>query len=132
VTVTTGLQRGLHDINDEYVFERHDGYIFHDSRGFECGSGNELKIVQEFVRRKSREKRLKDRLHAIWFVSFRDPQLRLHKIVFRFCVPMDNVRSSLDLKHFYQICPDENGMSKFSYMNWDRLGHLTPGFYKSL
>jgi hypothetical protein len=24
--------------------------------------------VQDFVRRKSREKRLRDRLHAIWFV----------------------------------------------------------------
>jgi len=64
------LQRGLHNINDELVFERHEGYVFHDSRGFEAGSDYELKIVQEFVRQKSREKRLKDRLHAIWFVSF--------------------------------------------------------------
>ena len=111
------MQRGLQDIDDELVFERHDGYIFHDSRAFESSSENELRIVQEFVRRKSREKRLKDRLHAIWFVSFRDLLLRLHNIVFRFCIPMDNVRSLLDLKHFYQICPDENGMSKFNYMN---------------
>jgi hypothetical protein len=28
----------------------------------------ELEIVQNFVHRKSRERRLKDRLHAIWFV----------------------------------------------------------------
>jgi hypothetical protein len=28
-------------------------------------------MVQDFVRRKSREKRLKHRLHAIWFVPFR-------------------------------------------------------------
>jgi len=64
------LQRGLHDIDDELIFERHDGYIFHDSRGFEAGGDDELKIVREFVQRKSCEKRLKDRLHAIWFVSF--------------------------------------------------------------
>ena len=64
------MQRGLHNIDDELVFERHDGYIFHDSRGFEAGSEEEVKIVQEFVQRKSRERRLKDRLHAIWFVSF--------------------------------------------------------------
>jgi hypothetical protein len=60
------LQRGLHDIDDELIFDNHDGYIFHDSRGFEAGGEDELKIVQEFVRRKSREKRLGDRLHAIW------------------------------------------------------------------
>ena len=64
------LQRGLHDIDDELIFEKHDGYIFHDSRGFEAGSEEELKIVQNFVQQKSREKRLKDRLHAIWLVSF--------------------------------------------------------------
>jgi hypothetical protein len=62
------LQHGLHDIEDELVFPKHDGYIFHDSRGFEAGSEEELKIVQDFVHRKSRERRLKDRLHAIWFV----------------------------------------------------------------
>jgi hypothetical protein len=62
------LQRGEHNIDDELVFANHTGYIFHDSRGFEAGGENELKIVQDFVRRKSREGRLKDRLHAIWFV----------------------------------------------------------------
>jgi hypothetical protein len=64
------IQRGEHNIEDELVFSRHDGYVFHDSRGFEGGSEDELKIVQEFVRRRSQEKRLKDRLHAIWFVPF--------------------------------------------------------------
>ena len=106
------LQRGLHNVEDELIFERHDGYIFHDSRGLESGSEYELKIVQEFVRRKSREQLLKDRLHAIWFVSFRYLQLQLHKIVSRFCIPMDNDRPSLDLKHFSDVCPDKNGMSK--------------------
>jgi len=58
----------MHDIEDELVFTNHDGYIFHDSRGFEAGGEEELKIVQEFVRRKSGEKLLEDKLHAIWFV----------------------------------------------------------------
>ena len=75
--------------------------------------------MQEFVRRKSRKKQLKHRLHAIWFVSFQYLQLHFHKIVFRFCVPMDNDRPSLDLKHFDYICPDNNGMSKCNHMNWD-------------
>jgi hypothetical protein len=61
----------MHNIEDELIFTNHTGYIFHDSRGFEAGGEDELKIVQEFVRRKSRERELKDRLHAIWFVPFR-------------------------------------------------------------
>jgi hypothetical protein len=62
------VQRGLHDIDDELIFKNHAGYVFHDSRGFEAGGKDELKIVQDFVRRKSQEERLNDRLHAIWSV----------------------------------------------------------------
>jgi hypothetical protein len=57
------------NIDDELVFTNHDGYIFHDSRGFEVGSEEEMKIVEDFVCRKSGEKLLKDKLHMIWFVS---------------------------------------------------------------
>ena len=31
--------------------------------------------------------------------------------IFRYCVPMDNQRPELDLKHFKDICPDQNGTS---------------------
>jgi len=65
------LQRGEHNIEDELVFTNHTGYIFHDSRGFEAGMRAELEVVQDFVHRKSQEKRLEDRLHAIWFVPLR-------------------------------------------------------------
>jgi hypothetical protein len=64
------MQRGEHNIELELSFSSHDGYVFHDSRGFEAGDDGELKIVQEFVRRRSLEKSLNDRLHAIWFVLF--------------------------------------------------------------
>ncbi|KAH8977024.1 hypothetical protein EDB86DRAFT_1350778 [Lactarius hatsudake] len=47
--------------------------------------------VNGFIRRKCRERRLEDRLHAIWY-----------------CVPMDNRRPQLDLKYFKDICPDRN------------------------
>ena len=110
------MQRGLHTIEDELVFTNHDAYIFHDSRGFEAGSEDELKIVREFVLRKSREKRLKDRLHAIWF-AFLPLSIyicKFTKLLFRYCIPMTNSdRSELDLKHFKNICPDENGMLKY-------------------
>lgn len=64
------MQRGEHNVEDELVFANHPGYVFHDSRGFEAGGEDELKAVQDFVRRKSRATRLKDRLHGIWSVAF--------------------------------------------------------------
>jgi len=85
------MERGEHNIEDELVFANHRGYAFHDSRGFEAGSEDELKTVQDFVRRKSQERRLGDRLHAIWY-----------------CIPMDNDRPELEVKHFHDICPDRN------------------------
>ena len=67
LTADLFTQRGEHSIEDEIVFSNHDGYIFHDSRGFEAGDDKELKIVQDFVRQKSGTRLLADRLHAIWF-----------------------------------------------------------------
>ncbi|KAH9159350.1 hypothetical protein EDB89DRAFT_1808024, partial [Lactarius sanguifluus] len=60
-------QRGEHSIDDQLVFSNYKGYIFHDSRGIESGSTEELEILQEFIQRKCGETRLRDRLHAIWF-----------------------------------------------------------------
>jgi hypothetical protein len=64
------VQRGEHNIELELSFSSHDGYVFHDSRGFEAGDDRELEIVQQFVRRRSQERSLNNRLHAIWFVLF--------------------------------------------------------------
>ena len=110
-------QRGEHDIEDELTFTNHTGYVFHDSRGFESGEEMEVKIVQDFVRRRSQESQLNERLHAIWFAPF-GIWLYNHKcLLFRYCVPMDNARPGLDLKHIDKICPDENGMPKPNSMN---------------
>ena len=62
-------KRGDHNIEDELVFTKHDGYVFHDSCGFEAGHEGELQIVQDFVRRKATAPKLQHRLHAIWFVA---------------------------------------------------------------
>jgi hypothetical protein len=64
----TWYQRGEHVIDDELVFSNHTGYVFHDSRGIESGGTEELETLKEFIRRKCGEKRLHDKLHAIWFV----------------------------------------------------------------
>ncbi len=60
-------QRGEHDIDNELVFSNHTGYVFHDSRGIESGATEELSILKKFIQRKSSEKQLQTRLHAIWF-----------------------------------------------------------------
>ncbi|KAH9160178.1 hypothetical protein EDB89DRAFT_934640 [Lactarius sanguifluus] len=91
VKLDPSMDRGEHRIDDELVFSNHKGYVFHDSRGIESGNAEELMILQQFIRRKCEEKRLRDRLHAIWY-----------------CVPMDNQRPQLDLKFFKDVCPDRN------------------------
>ena len=68
--------------------------------------------MQEFVARKSQERRLKDRLHAIWLVLEHVYGHRYRTFLLRYCIPMDNDRPSLDLMHFADICPDKNGMYK--------------------
>ena len=60
------VQQGEHTIDDELVFSNKKGYVFHDSRGIESGSTEELEILQEFIQRRCGERRLPDRLHAIW------------------------------------------------------------------
>jgi hypothetical protein len=109
----------MHSIEDELVFRTHKGYVFHDSRGFECGSLDEVEIVRDFIRRKSRESQLKDRLHAIWSVHLRIYSCKLTGLVFRHCIPMDNDRPELDLVRFDTICPDKNGVSTCNFTNWD-------------
>ncbi|KAH9036300.1 hypothetical protein EDB84DRAFT_1269200, partial [Lactarius hengduanensis] len=78
------------------VFSNHTGYIFHDSRGVESGSKTELAILQAFIERKCGEKRLKDKLHAIWFG--RSNVLR----------PNGQPSTRARLRFLNNICPDQN------------------------
>jgi hypothetical protein len=118
--MTLLIQRGGHNIEDELVFTNYKGHVFHESSGFESGDETELKTVQEFVRRKSREGRLNDALHAIWYAPFLLSVFIIANsqgFLFRYCVPMDNARPSLDLKYIDRICPDKNGMPKHNFIN---------------
>ncbi|KAN0129954.1 hypothetical protein V8E53_012280 [Lactarius tabidus] len=91
VKLDPSVNRGEHKIDDELVFSNHEGYVFHDSKGIESGSIEELEILKDFIRRKCGEKKLRNKLHAIWY-----------------CVPMDNQRPGLDLKFYDGICSDPN------------------------
>ncbi|KAF8336703.1 hypothetical protein F5887DRAFT_1063198 [Amanita rubescens] len=71
------VERGLHDIEHQITYPG-SNFIFHDSRGFEAGSTEELEIAWKFIERKSVETELKNQLHAIWY-----------------CIPMDSPRPIL-------------------------------------
>ncbi|KAF8257252.1 hypothetical protein EI94DRAFT_1759688 [Lactarius quietus] len=91
VKLEPSMNRGEHEIDDELVFSNNPGYVFHDSMGIESGSIDELEILKDFIQRKCAERRLRDKLHAIWY-----------------CVPMDGHRPGLDLKYYDKICADPN------------------------
>ncbi|KAG2121425.1 hypothetical protein DEU56DRAFT_746649 [Suillus clintonianus] len=43
------MLRGEHDIENEMVFRKNPGFIFHDSRGFEAGGESEYDKVNTFI-----------------------------------------------------------------------------------
>ena len=113
----TQIQRDEYNIEDEIVFSNHQGYIFHDSRGIEAGSTEELGIFQDFIRRKCGENQLRSRLHAIWLgLSTVHDYDNTDYHIWRYCVPMDNQRPQLDLQFYKDICPDKNGASLRTFM----------------
>ena len=114
------MQLGEHNIEDELVFTKHDSYVFHVSHDNKSGDEDEMGIVQEFVRRKLSERRLEDRLHVIWFVfsGCLPTVANSQSFVFRYCIPMDNHPPVIDLKHFNDIYPNKEGMSKCIFRSW--------------
>jgi len=47
--VTYCPQRGEHSIENELIFRSNTRFIFHDSRGFEAGSEEEVKLMKNFL-----------------------------------------------------------------------------------
>ncbi|TDL16959.1 hypothetical protein BD410DRAFT_586477 [Rickenella mellea] len=73
--VSPSMERGNHDINDELVFSSNEGFVFHDSRGFESGSTAEVESMKQFISERASARSLDEKLHAIWY-----------------CIPTDNSR----------------------------------------
>jgi hypothetical protein len=59
-------QRGEHDIENEMIFKSNEGFVFHDSRGFEAGRASELEKVKDFLKKCSTSKNHRKQLHVIW------------------------------------------------------------------
>ncbi|KDQ53806.1 hypothetical protein JAAARDRAFT_136609 [Jaapia argillacea MUCL 33604] len=87
--VVPSEERGVHNIENEMIFAANPRYVFHDSRGFECGSAEEFKIVQDFIEQRGRARNLREQLHAIWY-----------------CLPADNASRLLTgaEARFFQEC----------------------------
>ena len=59
-------QRGEHDIENQLIFNSNPQFIFHDSRGFESGSVDEMEKVNSFITKRAGSMELAEQLHAIW------------------------------------------------------------------
>jgi len=58
-------QRGEHNIEYQLTYPG-SNFIFHDSRGIEAGSKNELEMVMRFIQTRGQNAELKNQLHVIW------------------------------------------------------------------
>ncbi|KAJ7758820.1 hypothetical protein DFH07DRAFT_448527 [Mycena maculata] len=65
--VEASHRRGEHEITNQLVFKSNPGYIFHDSRGFEAGSVDQIKRVKTFIAERAETTELSEQLHAIWY-----------------------------------------------------------------
>ncbi|KDQ17637.1 hypothetical protein BOTBODRAFT_105342 [Botryobasidium botryosum FD-172 SS1] len=70
-------QRGIHDIEHELRFRSNPGFVFHDSRGFEAGSKEELETARAFINSRAAERSVDKQLHAIWFCLPTDHDARM-------------------------------------------------------
>jgi len=66
-TVQESSERGLHDIENQLIFKSNPQFIFHDSRGFESGSVDEMEKVNTFITKRAESTELGEQLHAIWY-----------------------------------------------------------------
>ncbi|OJA09739.1 hypothetical protein AZE42_09939 [Rhizopogon vesiculosus] len=66
-------QRGEANIDTEHISKQNEKFVLHDSKGFEPGEEDNVKIVQEFIQRRRHMKALGDRLHAVW-ICFEIPR----------------------------------------------------------
>ncbi|KAJ6597756.1 hypothetical protein DFH09DRAFT_1071726 [Mycena vulgaris] len=85
--------RGLHNVNDEIHFPSRPGFVFHDSRGVESGSAEELDTLRQFVESRSSASNTHEQLHAIWYeLHFQPIKLEISEAFLRMCIPLDESR----------------------------------------
>ncbi|KAG1806986.1 uncharacterized protein BJ212DRAFT_1388526 [Suillus subaureus] len=53
-------------IDHEFISPQNNKFVLHDSKGFEPGEKDNLKIVRDFINYRRAKPDLKDQLHAVW------------------------------------------------------------------
>lgn len=64
--LTSDDKPGEANIDTEFISNQNDRFVLHDSKGFEPGDEDNLKIVQDFIERRKNMTALKDQLYAVW------------------------------------------------------------------
>ncbi|KDQ52397.1 hypothetical protein JAAARDRAFT_107548, partial [Jaapia argillacea MUCL 33604] len=59
-------QRGHHHIEYEVTYASNPAFVFHDSRGFEAGSTDEIQAVHDFIESRGKTGDVEKQLHIIW------------------------------------------------------------------
>ncbi|KAF8816880.1 hypothetical protein BYT27DRAFT_7205238 [Phlegmacium glaucopus] len=77
-------KRGKHDVRRAFTFRSNPRFIFHDSRGFEAGSKEELEDVLSFMHEKAKSNEVMDQIHMIWFCFDPDVARPLLELEFKF------------------------------------------------
>jgi hypothetical protein len=54
------------DIDHEFISPQNDKFVLHDSKGFEPGEVDNLKIVRDFIDRRRNMSAPEHQLHAVW------------------------------------------------------------------
>ncbi|KAG1892896.1 uncharacterized protein F5891DRAFT_1197082 [Suillus fuscotomentosus] len=57
---------GEASIDHEFISPENERLVLHDSKGFEPGEGDNLKIVQDFIERWRKMPAMEHQLHAVW------------------------------------------------------------------
>ncbi|KAF7979310.1 hypothetical protein HWV62_42703 [Athelia sp. TMB] len=60
---------GVSDINTEITSPENTRFVLHDSMGYEPGETKNLDSVKNFLESRSKEKHVKDRVHAVWLCT---------------------------------------------------------------
>lgn len=97
------VERGASRIDYEITYPSNPDFVFHDSRGMEAGSDEEVDKLIKFMAQRAKKAHLKDKLHVIWY-----------------CLPIDNDRplSKAEMQFFEQGTGDVPVIAIFTKFEW--------------
>ncbi|KAF8874138.1 hypothetical protein BD779DRAFT_1542881 [Infundibulicybe gibba] len=101
--IQPSVERGMSNIRNEVTFPTSPGFVFHDSRGIEAGSREEIDTLQQFIAERAAEDNIQKRLHVIWY-----------------CLPLDNDRplSDEEMRFFETGTHDVPVVAIFTKCEW--------------